>query len=181
VSILVSSVRCAAGRLFATLFSSDCRLCGTPLINISRLPVCQACLSGICPIAGGLCSVCGERWLTPYALVPAQDEPRCSLCRLEPRFAPTVAYGSCVEGPRQLTYLLKYEQLWSAAGARARLLSEAILGLQGSRDSFSIAVVRRRAAASKTYVASVARALKADAKSAILLPTFADGEMSAAS
>jgi predicted amidophosphoribosyltransferase len=81
VSIFVSSVSCAAGSFFATLFSSDCRLCGTPLINIPRLAVCQPCFSGIRPITGGLGSVCGERLLTPYPVVAGQEKRRCGLCR----------------------------------------------------------------------------------------------------
>ena len=28
------------------LFPSDCRICGLPLLNISRLPVCPECLAG---------------------------------------------------------------------------------------------------------------------------------------
>ena len=47
VSTLVSSMSGVAESLFATLFPSDCRLCGTPLANISRLPVCLPCLSEI--------------------------------------------------------------------------------------------------------------------------------------
>jgi hypothetical protein len=29
--------------LFSVVFPSDCRLCGSPLTNISRLPVCHGC------------------------------------------------------------------------------------------------------------------------------------------
>jgi len=35
----VSGAAIVAQGLFAALFPSDCRLCGTPLENISRLPV----------------------------------------------------------------------------------------------------------------------------------------------
>ena len=61
VASLVSSVSGIAESLFATLFPSDCRICGAPLINIARLPVCEDCLSSIRPIAGGVCAICGER------------------------------------------------------------------------------------------------------------------------
>jgi ComF family protein len=116
VSTLVSSVSGAAESLFATLFPSDCRLCGTPLVNISRLPVCLACLSEIQPIASGICSVCGE--------------PRCGLCRrLQPPFSKAVAYGSYDGGLRELIHLLKYQQVRPAAGALGGMLAEATAGL----------------------------------------------------
>jgi hypothetical protein len=46
VSILVSLLSGVAESLFATLFPSDCRLCGAPLNNISCLPVGQPCPAG---------------------------------------------------------------------------------------------------------------------------------------
>src|SRR5262249_16948876 len=63
---LVSWVSGVAESLFATLFPADCRLCGSPLVNISRLPVCEECLSAMRPITEGTCSVCGERLVSPY-------------------------------------------------------------------------------------------------------------------
>jgi ComF family protein len=131
VSVLLSSVNGVAASLFATLFPSDCRLCGTPLTNISRLPVCQACLVAIRPIAGGICSVCGERLLSPHAFVAGQDEARCGLCRrLEPPFSKAVAYGSYDGDLRELIHLLKYEQVRPAAATLGRMLAEAIAGLE---------------------------------------------------
>lgn len=135
ISILVSSVSGVAESLFATLFPSDCRLCGTPLINISRLPVCQTCLLEMRPIAGGICSVCGERLFSPYAVTGAEGDVRCGLCRrLEPPFVKAVAYGSYDGGLRDLIHLLKYEQVRPAAAVLGRMLAEAISGL----DSFWI-------------------------------------------
>jgi hypothetical protein len=58
----------AAESLFALLFPSDGRICGTPLVMISRLPVRDECLASMHPIAGCVCSVCGERILSPYAV-----------------------------------------------------------------------------------------------------------------
>src|SRR5215471_20904590 len=51
----------AAESLFSVLFPSDCRICKVPLTRISNLPVCQACLDGMVPIAGPLCATCGEK------------------------------------------------------------------------------------------------------------------------
>ena len=128
VSILVSSVSGVAESLFATLFPSDCRLCGTPLINISRLPVCRPCLADVRRIKGNVCSVCGERVFSPYAL--GAGETRCGLCRrLEPPFVKAVAYGSYDGGLRELIHLLKYEQVRPAAVVLGRMLAETVSGM----------------------------------------------------
>ncbi len=137
VSMLVSSVSGVAESLFATLFPSDCRLCGTPLVTISRLPVCKPCLSEIHEIEGAVCSVCGERLLTPFALGSetgdGDEEARCGLCRrLAPPFLKAVAYGSYDGGLRELIHLLKYEQVRPAAAFLGRFLAEAASGLESS-------------------------------------------------
>lgn len=126
----------AAG-LFATLFPSDCRLCGTPLINISRLPVCEDCLGAMRPIAGGLCSICGERLVSPFVFaggVESQSqsgEAHCGLCRrLEPPYIKATAYGSYDSGLRELIHLLKYNGVRPAANVLGRMLVEAIEDLQ---------------------------------------------------
>jgi ComF family protein len=122
--------------LFATLFPSDCRLCGVPLINISRLPVCEDCLDAMRPIAGGLCSICGERLMSPLAFAAAPGsaetgEARCGLCRrLEPPYVKATAYGSYESGLRELIHLLKYDQVRPAANVLGRMLAEAIEDLQ---------------------------------------------------
>ena len=67
----------AAESLFAVLFPSDCRNCGTPLLTISRLPVCDQCLASMHPIAGCVRSVCGERIWSPYAMSGIDGGPRC--------------------------------------------------------------------------------------------------------
>ena len=121
----------AAESLFATLFPADCRLCGSPLIKISRLPVCEDCLFAMRPIAGGVCSTCGERLISPYAFSAEGDESRCGLCRrLTPPFDKAVAYGSYDGGLRQLIHLLKYEQVRPAAGVLGRMLHDAIGSLE---------------------------------------------------
>ncbi len=129
LSKLVSSVSGVAESLFATLFPSDCRLCSASLVNISRLPVCRPCLAEVRAITGGVCSVCGERVFSPFAL--SVGETRCGLCRrLEPPFVQAVAYGSYDGGLRELVHLLKYEQVRPAAVVLGRMLAEAMLGLE---------------------------------------------------
>jgi ComF family protein len=119
-----------AESLFATLFPANCRLCNTPLVNISRLPVCEECLLAMRPIVGGTCSICGERMVSPFIL-SSDEEPKCGLCRrLDPPYAKAVAYGSYSGGLRDLIHLLKYEQVRPSAAVLGRMLAEAVAILE---------------------------------------------------
>ncbi|MBZ5704515.1 MAG: ComF family protein [Acidobacteriia bacterium] len=141
-SSLVSWVGGLAESLFATLFPSDCRVCGAPLVNISRLPVCEECLSAMRPIAGGVCSICGERLVSPYAFSGEHGEPRCGLCRrMEPAFARAAAYGSYDGGLRELIHLLKYEQVRPAANVLGRMLAEVMASLEPGFSESAVVVV----------------------------------------
>jgi ComF family protein len=96
------------------------------------LPVCEACLRAIHPISGGLCSVCGERLVSPYAFAN-QGEARCGLCRrLEQPFVRAAAYGSYEGGLRELIHLLKYQQVRPAANVLGRMLAEVIAAFPSS-------------------------------------------------
>jgi len=142
VSSLAAQMNLASESLFATFFPSDCRLCSAPLSNISRLPVCKECVSAMRPIAGQLCSVCGERLVNPFVGSSDQGEPRCGLCqRLEPTYAKAMAYGSYDGGLRELIHLLKYERVRPAANVLGRMLAEVIAMLQPAFGEAAILVV----------------------------------------
>ncbi len=126
-------LRAAAQSLFSVLFPSNCRFCESPLLEISRLPVCRECLDAIQPISvqGELCSRCGERILSRQAL-EAAGAAVCGNChQSEPAFEKAAAYGSYEGGMRDLIHLLKYEQVRPAAGVLGRMLSEVLLELSG--------------------------------------------------
>ena len=129
-AVVFSCLSSAAESLFATLFPADCRLCGSPLTKISRLPVCDDCLASVRPMSGGLCSICGERIASPYAAMGAHGEPVCGLCRrLKPAYVKAAAYGSYEGGLRDLIHLLKYEHVRPAANVLGRMLAEVITRL----------------------------------------------------
>jgi ComF family protein len=135
---LVCWARGAAESLFATLFPADCRLCGSPLTNISRLPVCRECLKTIGRIGCPTCSLCGEG--LGAAAEPA--EPLCGLCRrAKPPFARAVAYGSYDGALRGLIHLLKYERVRPAGKALGKFLAGALTGLSPSLGSAPVVVV----------------------------------------
>jgi len=138
----VSRCNAIAAALFTTLFPSDCRLCGAPLTNISRLPVCEECLSALRPIAGGVCSTCGERLISPYASSSADGEALCGLCRrAQPPFVKAAAYGSYEGGLRELIHLLKYNSVRPAANLLGRMLAEAVSHLEPALGDQALAVV----------------------------------------
>jgi ComF family protein len=135
------SVRVAES-IFTVLFPSDCRICSLPLMNISRLPVCPDCLSGMRPTAGDLCSVCGERLVSAYASSPLEGETKCGLCRrIEPPFIRALAYGSFEGGLRELVHLLKYSGVRPAAKILGRMLADVIAELDPAFSSPSIVIV----------------------------------------
>jgi ComF family protein len=129
-----------AASLFFTLFPADCRICGAPLIRISRLPVCEPCLSALRPMAGSLCTVCGEALFSPAFV--ERGEACCGLCRrLHPPFERAVAYGSYEGGLRDLIHLLKYQQVRPAAQVLGRMLAETIAALEAAVPAGAILVV----------------------------------------
>jgi len=78
---------------------------------------------------GGLCSICGERIVSGYAL--ESEDIRCGICRrVDPPFAKAVAYGSYESGLRDLIHMLKYQQVRPAANVLGRMLAEVIAELQ---------------------------------------------------
>ena len=90
------------------------------------------------PITSGLCSICGERLMSPFAFSAEDDssehqprEARCGLCRrLDPPYVKATAYGSYESGLRELIHLLKYNQVRPAANVLGRMLAEAVEDLQ---------------------------------------------------
>jgi ComF family protein len=140
----------AAATLFFTFFPADCRICSSPLIRVSRLPVCQNCLLALRPLPGTYCSVCGETLHTPAYFdrgsaqrgVLDDAETRCLLCqRTDPPFERAVAYGSYDAGLRDLIHLLKFQQVRPAAALLGRMLAETIANLEPIVPSGKIAVI----------------------------------------
>jgi len=125
--------------VFTALFPSDCRLCSTPLTNISRLPVCPSCLLAMTPLGGVTCEICGERMREGHSASENQICPACQESR--PHFAKAAAYGAYDDGLRDLIHLLKYERVVPAAVVLGRMLSEAIQKLGPAADSILVVPV----------------------------------------
>jgi ComF family protein len=141
----------AAATLFFTLFPADCRICGSPLLKVSRLPVCENCLIALRPLTGSYCAVCGEALhIIPGHIEPgkaepgyiAPDETRCLLCqRVDPPFERAVAYGSYDGELRDLIHLLKFQQVRPSAGVLGRMLAHTIDSLEPTMPVGRIVVI----------------------------------------
>jgi ComF family protein len=93
----------------------------------------------MCPIGEGVCSVCGERLFSAYAVA---GDSLCGLCRrAEPPFARAAAYGSYEGGLRELIHLLKFGGVRPAANVLGRMLAEALSTLAPELTGNSLAVV----------------------------------------
>ena len=133
-----SGVALIAQGVFTAFFPSDCRLCGTPLTNISRLPVCPSCLRAMVPLEVSTCEICGES----VSDVSIPQNQICSACQeSRPYFSKAAAYGAYDGGLRELIHLLKYEQVEPAAGVLGRMLAEAIHKLGPIADSILVVPV----------------------------------------
>ena len=107
------------------VFPDDCRVCGSPLRDVSRVPVCPACLAEPQPlVAEFFCSDCKTPFLNR---APLDEQGRCTLCRLGLQgFDAVYTYGS-YEGPlRQLVHLFKYGGMRPLAGTFGELLARAL-------------------------------------------------------
>lgn len=111
--------------LFSLLFPDDCRLCGQPLADISRIPVCAACLRSPRPLESEyFCSSCRTPFLNSF---PLDSEGRCALCRTGLRgFHSAYCFGP-YEGPlRELIHLFKYGGVRTLARPLGELLRAAL-------------------------------------------------------
>ena len=130
---IVTLLRAAAGSLYSTLFPSECRLCGIPLISATRLPICEECIESIAPIGIPRCSICGEG--LPIGYRAFDSEARCNDCGREfPLFARAVAYGAYEGGLRELIHLLKYQRVEPAAQVLGRMLADSVASLESEFD-----------------------------------------------
>jgi len=122
------ALKSATETLFSVLFPSNCRICRSPLTNVSALPVCGTCLQKIVPLEGILCSACGEK--LPGRYFERDGGACCGLChRVPPPFQKAVSYGAYDGALRELIHLFKYQHVRPSAPLLGRLLDHAIAGM----------------------------------------------------
>jgi ComF family protein len=123
-AVVIAPLQVLLQSVFSVLFPSDCKLCHTPLDNISRIPVCRECLAEIQPTRAPQCILCGDR--LPGAVLLMGDG-RCDHCRdRAPDFDRALSFGEYVDGLRGLIHLLKYESVIPVAAPLGRMLAQPI-------------------------------------------------------
>ncbi|MFZ0708095.1 MAG: ComF family protein [Candidatus Korobacteraceae bacterium] len=125
---LVAPFHKVVSSLSAVFFPSDCRLCHTPLVSFTRLPVCPECLDALAPIRLAQCVLCGER-LAPAQLLIGNGQCQ-ACCEYPPNFDRAISYGEYDAGLRDLIHLLKYDGVLPAAKPLGKLLAESIAQLR---------------------------------------------------
>jgi len=131
VQSISANVAALTGAVASILLPAGCRLCDQLLASASRLPICDACLSGFAPVPPGSCDLCGQ----PYAFDPEfpKDRACCRDCELH-RFGFNLArsYGLYDGDLVRAIILLKREEIEPLGRWFARQLA-AIVRREGER------------------------------------------------
>ena len=119
------AVRRIPAVIFSLVFPDDCRVCGSPLTEISRIPVCARCLAAPRPLAAEhFCACCGTAFLNAS---PLDDAGLCGLCRRGVTgFDAAFSFGEYDAELRRLIHLLKYDGVRGLATPLARMLLRAL-------------------------------------------------------
>jgi ComF family protein len=116
--------------LVTTIYPSDCRVCGGPLLKADFSPVCDQCIDRVRKQSMTLCGRCGEALDMEGVRFAGQfpvEGLLCSLCRMAPpEFERAVAYAVYEDELREMVHLLKYERMAVVAKPLGRLLARAI-------------------------------------------------------
>ncbi|HVT91388.1 MAG TPA: ComF family protein [Bryobacteraceae bacterium] len=103
----------------------DCRVCGLPLHNASRIPVCPSCLAKPQPLTSDFFCTCCR---TPFRnQSPLDEQGRCALCRTGwPGFDAAYSFGSFDNELRELIHIFKYGRVQALAKPLGRYLRQAL-------------------------------------------------------
>jgi ComF family protein len=118
-------LRSSGAFFFNLLFPDDCRICERPLANVSRIPVCPACLVLPQPMkAEFFCRACRTPFSDDY---PLDDNDLCMVCREGlANFDAAYSFGSYEGTLQQLIHLFKYAKVESLAEPLSHFLSHAL-------------------------------------------------------
>ena len=139
-------IRAALDDLVTTVYPSDCRACGGPLLRADLSPVCDQCIGGVQTQSMTLCGRCGEALDMEGVRFAGQfpvEGLLCSPCRMAPpEFERAVAYAIYQDALREMVHLLKYERMSVVAKPLGRMLARAIemLDSEAGRELLVIAV-----------------------------------------
>src|ERR1039458_9395131 len=112
------------------LLPASCSLCGSPLPQISSVPICDACWMEF-PIQGGqVCARCSDTVDAAQMGLGPANSALCRACRLAPPpFVRAVSFGPYEGRMKAAIHALKYDRLHPAARGLGRMLAETIAQL----------------------------------------------------
>jgi ComF family protein len=132
--------------LVTTVFPTDCRACGGPLLRAGFSPVCDQCIDSVQKQSMTLCGRCGEALDMEGVRFAGQfpvEGLLCSPCRMAPpEFERAVAYAVYQGELREMVHLLKYERMSAVARPLGRMLARAIemIEAETGKDLLVVAV-----------------------------------------
>jgi ComF family protein len=111
--------------LFQVVFPDDCRVCGDPLKEVSRVPVCSRCLHDPAPLAAEFfCADCHAAFLNR---APLDENGRCTLCRLGlTAYDSAYSFGPYEGSLRKLVHLFKYSGMKPLAKPFGQFMTRAL-------------------------------------------------------
>ena len=116
--------------LSCALLPASCTLCGSPLPQLSHVPICDVCWTEFPVLTGPACARCGDTLDNPSSPSNPASSPLCRLCRLAPPpFVRAVAFGLYQGRMKAAIHALKYDRLHPAARVLGRMLAQAIAQL----------------------------------------------------
>lgn len=126
---VVRVLRSPLDNLSCALLPSACCVCGNPLLDLSRVPVCDSCWQKLSPQTGNLCLLCRENMGFDQYMGgrPSIEALLCRTCRMSPPpFHRLMTYGAYEKEFRKLVHLLKYNGVTGLRRPLGRLLAEAV-------------------------------------------------------
>jgi ComF family protein len=119
------TVRTTSHALFSLFFPDECRVCGEPLREVTRIPVCRRCLRAPQPLSAEFfCVSCRTPFQNAF---PLDADNRCALCRGGLRgFDAAYCFGAYEGVLRELIHLFKYARIKTLAHPLGDLLAAAL-------------------------------------------------------
>jgi ComF family protein len=127
--------------LSCAVLPAFCNLCGSPLPQLSSVPICAVCWLEFPLQSGPACVRCGDSLDAPAVPERQASASLCRACRLAPpQFRRAVAFGLYRGSMKAAIHALKYERLHPAARGLGRMLARAIAQLAGEAPAEMLVV-----------------------------------------
>jgi len=116
--------------LGCALLPASCNLCGSPLPQLSSVPICPVCWTEFPVHSGPVCARCGDSVDRSLLETGPAASALCRACRLaSPPFVRAVAFAPYQGRMKDAIHALKYDRLHPAARGLGQMLAQAIAQL----------------------------------------------------